>query len=113
MYLGHQCTFGVFPIGIDVAKIESTLKQESVQNNIKELEEKFKGKKGLLGIDRLDYIKGMPHRLLAFESFLKRYPTWRDKVVLVQIAVPSRTSAPKYQKLCTQVNELVGRRRNT
>jgi trehalose 6-phosphate synthase len=106
---GHQCKFGVFPIGIDVAKIESTLKLESVQNRIKELEEKFKGKKVLLGIDRLDYIKGMPHRLLAFESFLKRFPTWRDKVALVQIAVPSRTSVPKYQKLCTQVNELVGK----
>ena len=51
----------------------------------------------MLGVDRLDMIKGIPQRLLAFEKFLEEHPQWRDKVLLVQIAVPSRTDVPEYQ----------------
>jgi trehalose-6-phosphate synthase len=63
----------------------------------------------LLGVDRLDYIKGMPHKLLALEQFLTRFPEWRGKVTLIQVGVPSRTEVPEYQKLAERVNELVGR----
>jgi trehalose-6-phosphate synthase len=45
----------------------------------------------MLGVDRLDMIKGIPQKLLAFEKFLEENPTWRDRVLLVQIAVPTRT----------------------
>ena len=51
----------------------------------------------MLGVDRLDMIKGIPQKLLAFEKFLEEHPEWRDKVLLVQIAVPSRTDVPEYQ----------------
>ena len=51
----------------------------------------------MLGVDRLDMIKGIPQKLLAFEKFLEEHPQWRDKVLLVQIAVPSRTDVPEYQ----------------
>ena len=51
----------------------------------------------MLGVDRLDMIKGIPQKLLAFEKFLEENPEWRDKVLLVQIAVPSRTDVPDYQ----------------
>lgn len=51
----------------------------------------------MLGVDRLDMIKGIPQKLLAFEKFLEENPEWRDKVLLVQIAVPSRTDVPEYQ----------------
>ena len=51
----------------------------------------------MLGVDRLDMIKGIPQKLLAFEEFLEEHPEWRDKVLLVQIAVPSRTDVPEYQ----------------
>lgn len=51
----------------------------------------------MLGVDRLDMIKGIPQKLLAFEKFLEENPAWRDKVLLVQIAVPSRTDVPEYQ----------------
>ena len=54
----------------------------------------------MLGVDRLDMIKGIPQKLLAFEKFLEEHPEWRDKVLLVQIAVPSRTDVPEYQ-VCT------------
>lgn len=49
----------------------------------------------MLGIDRLDMIKGIPQRILAFEKFLEENPDWRDKVVLLQIAVPTRTDVPE------------------
>ncbi|KAK4399296.1 Alpha,alpha-trehalose-phosphate synthase [UDP-forming] 1 [Sesamum angolense] len=64
--------------------------------------------KVMLGVDRLDMIKGIPQKILAFEKFLEE-SIWRDKVVLVQIAVSNRTDVPEYQKLSSQVHEIVGR----
>jgi trehalose 6-phosphate synthase/phosphatase len=63
----------------------------------------------MLGVDRLDMIKGIPQKLLAFEMFLEKHPEWREKVLLVQIAVPTRTDVPEYQRLTSQVHEIVGR----
>lgn len=62
----------------------------------------------ILGIDRLDYMKGIPHKLMAFGCFLEHHPDWADKCVLVQLAVPSRRDVPEYQRLQRQVHELVG-----
>ena len=55
----------------------------------------------MLGVDRLDMIKGIPQKLLAFEKFLEEHPDWRDKVLLVQIAVPTRGDVPEYQVSCS------------
>jgi trehalose 6-phosphate synthase/phosphatase len=49
----------------------------------------------MLGVDRLDMIKGIPQKLLAFEMFLEKNPEWQEKVMLVQIAVPTRTDVPE------------------
>ena len=65
--------------------------------------------KVMLGVDRLDMIKGIPQKLLAFEKFLDENPEYRSSVVLVQIAVPSRLDVPEYQHLRSQVHEIVGR----
>ncbi|GJT49160.1 alpha,alpha-trehalose-phosphate synthase [UDP-forming] 1-like protein [Tanacetum coccineum] len=64
--------------------------------------------KVMLEVDRLDMIKGIPQKLLAFEKILEDNPNWRDKVVLLQIDVPTRTDVPEYQKLACQVHEIVG-----
>lgn len=53
----------------------------------------------MLGVDRLDMIKGIPQKILAFEKFLEENPNWRDKVVLLQIAVPTRTDVPECMSL--------------
>jgi trehalose 6-phosphate synthase/phosphatase len=63
----------------------------------------------LLGVDRLDYTKGIPERLRAFESLLERRPELRGRVVFVQIAVPSRSEVREYGELRRNVEELVGR----
>ena len=67
----------------------------------------------MLGVDRLDMVKGIPQKLLAYEKFLEENPQWRDKVLLVQIAVPSRTDVPEYQKLrrCGEAHGCCGRGR--
>jgi trehalose-6-phosphate synthase len=85
------------------------LKLPKVVDRINTLRQKFNGIKLLVGVDRLDYIKGVPQKLFAFEEFLNRYPEWIGKVVLVQVAVPSRSSVEEYQHLIQTVNELVGR----
>jgi trehalose 6-phosphate synthase/phosphatase len=63
----------------------------------------------MLGVDRLDMIKGIPQKLVAFEKFLDENPSYRQSVVLIQIAVPSRLDVPEYQHLRSQVHEIVGR----
>jgi trehalose 6-phosphate synthase len=63
----------------------------------------------LLGVDRLDYSKGIPERLEAFARFLELYPQWRNKVSFVQVSVPTRSEVPEYAILKGRVETLVGR----
>ncbi|XP_073159454.1 alpha,alpha-trehalose-phosphate synthase [UDP-forming] 1 [Henckelia pumila] len=106
---GRVTRVAAFPIGIDSERFIRALEVPQVQEHIKELKERFSGRKVMLGVDRLDMIKGIPQKILAFEKFLEENPHWRDKVVLLQIAVPTRTDVPEYQKLTSQVHEIVGR----
>eukprot|EP00871_Galdieria_phlegrea_P000041 jgi/Galph1/1037/GphlegSOOS_G5765.1 len=114
-YHSHFAYVGIFPIGIDPNTFYRTLENQIVQQRIQELDEKFMGKKVLLGVDRLDYIKGVPHKLLALEWLLTNIQNGCTRnyfilqVVLVQIAVPTRTEIEEYKKLASQTNELVGR----
>ncbi|XP_047308102.1 alpha,alpha-trehalose-phosphate synthase [UDP-forming] 1-like [Impatiens glandulifera] len=106
---GKLTRVAAFPIGIDSDRFIRALELPQVQDHIKELKGRFAGRKVMLGVDRLDMIKGIPQKILAFEKFLEENPDWRDKVVLLQIAVPTRTDVPEYQKLTCQVHEIVGR----
>jgi alpha,alpha-trehalose-phosphate synthase [UDP-forming] len=63
----------------------------------------------ILGVDRLDYAKGIPERLLAFEVLLDTHPGWRGRICFVQISVPSREDVPEYAELRHRVETLVGR----
>lgn len=98
-----------FPIGIDPTKFQEGLKQDTVQKRITALEQQFKGIKVMVGVDRLDYIKGIPQKLHALEVFLDDHPEWAGKVILIQVAVPSREDVEEYQNLRAVVNELVSR----
>ncbi|PSR79007.1 hypothetical protein PHLCEN_2v7194 [Hermanssonia centrifuga] len=106
---GRLAHVGTFPIGIDPSSFIDNLKKESVQKRIKSLEQRFGGVKVIVGVDRLDYIKGVPQKLHALELFLSQHPEWIGKVVLAQLAVPSRQDVEEYQNLRATVNELVGR----
>jgi len=106
---GRQTHIGTFPIGIDPESFIKGIEKPEVKNRIAELEQRFKGVKLIVGVDRLDYIKGVPQKLHALELFLTQHPEWIGKVVLVQLAVPSRQDVEEYQNLRATVNELVGR----
>ena len=106
---GNFTRVAAFPIGIDPTRFHDALATKVVQDHILELKARFKGRKVMLGVDRLDMIKGIPQKLLGYEKFLNEHPEWRDRVVLVQIAVPTRSDVPEYQKLTSQVHEIVGR----
>lgn len=108
-FLGKYVTVAAFPIGIEPDTFVEALEKPSVKARIAQLERKFEGVKLIVGIDRLDYIKGVPHKLHALEVFLTEHPEWVGKVVLVQVAVPSREDVEEYQNLRAVVNELVGR----
>lgn len=106
---GRHATIGTFPIGIEPETFFEALKQDSVIERITDLRRRFEGVKVIVGVDRLDYIKGVPQKLHALETFLEEHPEWVGKVVLVQVAVPSRQDVEEYKNLRHSVNELVGR----
>lgn len=106
---GRLAHVGTFPIGIEPGSFIENLKKDSVKQRIAQLEQRFNGVKVIVGVDRLDYIKGVPQKLHALELFLTQHPEWIGKVVLVQLAVPSRQDVEEYQNLRSTVNELVGR----
>jgi trehalose-6-phosphate synthase len=95
--------------GIDPDKFIDSMEKSSVKQQIDEYKEQFRGRKVLIGIDRLDYIKGIYNKLLGVERFLEQHPEWVGKVVLVQVAVPSRTDVPEYKRLRRTTHELVAR----
>lgn len=106
---GAYCQVGTFPIGIDPEGFVTGPQSPPVAKRIKELEQRFQGLKLIVGVDRLDYIKGVPQKMTALELFLEQHPEWIGKVVLIQLAVPSRQDVEEYQNLRSTVNELVGR----
>ncbi|GAA5986522.1 hypothetical protein JCM11641_005227 [Rhodosporidiobolus odoratus] len=107
--VGRHASVGTFPIGIEPSQFHEALMKDEVQQRIATLQRRFEGVKLIVGVDRLDYIKGVPQKLHAMEVFLEEHPEWIGKVVLVQVAVPSRQDVEEYQNLRAMVNELVGR----
>ena len=106
-----------FPMGIDYDSFHNYAiqqKQKSVKDKSplhRDIEKFFlmsPESKLILTIDRLDYSKGIAQRLRAFEYFLEKYPEFREKVSLLMICVPSRTAVDQYQKMKSEVDELVG-----
>lgn len=97
------------PIGIAPHEFTDLLtKGAGTRKQLADLKQRFGYRKLLLGVDRLDYTKGIPERLRAYRKFLKDYPEWHGKVVLIQVAVPSRERVPLYTKLRREVDELIG-----
>jgi len=99
----------ISPVGIDPEKFHQQLKTDKTQDHLKDFQKRFAGKKVLLGVDRLDYIKGIPHRLRSLERFFQKHPEMKDQVILIQVAVPSRTDVKEYINLKKEVDGLVGR----
>lgn len=109
MFEEKVVSVAAFPIGIDPGRFYETMATDLVQQRIRELEQEFEGKKVMVGVDRLDYVKGVPQKLRSFEIFLEEHPECVGSIVFIQVAVPTRGDVEEYQNLQTLVNELVGR----
>ncbi|MEM6954299.1 MAG: trehalose-6-phosphate synthase [Myxococcota bacterium] len=96
------------PIGIPVNTLRKLAASKSVASEVAELRAKIGDRKVFLGVDRLDYTKGIPERIRAFDALLSRSKEARDDLVFVQIMVPSRTDVAAYSKLKDDIDRLVG-----
>jgi trehalose 6-phosphate synthase/phosphatase len=99
----------LFPLGIDFQKFNGASNVPEVIAEREKIVENFAGKKVIFSVDRLDYTKGITHRLSGFERFLERHPEWREKVVFVLVVVPSRQIITKYSERRKLIEEQVGR----
>ncbi|KAK4064339.1 CAZyme family GT20 [Trichoderma harzianum] len=107
---GSRVQVGVFPIGIDADKVESTAWADTVNEKHAAVLKMYEGKKIIVGRDRLDSVRGVAQKLQAFERFLEMYPHWREKVVLIQVTSPTSVEAEKddpENKNASRVNELI------
>jgi trehalose 6-phosphate synthase len=108
-YEGRTVTARAFPISIDVAEIEQRAADPTVQAQSRRLRQEVgEHRRLLLGVDRLDYTKGIEQRLKAFHELLADAAVANDEVVLVQVATPSRLRVAQYQQLRERVEQLVG-----
>lgn len=99
--------FGAFPIGIDFRDFVKKASEKDVEEKAWFIHENLPESTLILGVDRLDYTKGVPYRLRAFKNTLERFPELHGKVRLIQIVVPSREIIPKYQDLKLEIEQLV------
>lgn len=104
-----------FPMGIDYDKFHNAaLKSNNTVREKAALSLRTEGEsideiKLILSIDRMDYTKGIPNRIKAFEYFLDSFPEYKGKVRLIMLAVPSRSNVSQYKKLKRRTDEFVGR----
>jgi trehalose-6-phosphate synthase len=102
----HETLVRAFPIGIDTSPVKSLSDLEIV-----ELKKKYgiHAEKIAVGVDRLDYTKGLVERVEAIERFLEKNPEWVGRFSFVQMGSPSRTHIPAYQNLANQLDQVIKR----
>lgn len=116
---GAKVTVGVFPIGIDAQHVQRlAFENPVIDEKVIALKALYEGKKIIVGRDRLDSVRGVAQKLMAFERFLETYPEWRNKVVLIQVTSPTSVEeekedsgnkiANKVSELCAKINGLYG-----
>ncbi|HUC73050.1 MAG TPA: alpha,alpha-trehalose-phosphate synthase (UDP-forming) [Stellaceae bacterium] len=89
----------VFPIGIDVATVAQKAEAADSSRHMRRLHQSLGERTLMIGVDRLDYSKGLPARFAAFRQLLETYPETRGRIVFMQIAPPSRSEVPEYQEI--------------
>ena len=90
------CEIGVFPVGVETEAFQRLARRAIESDFVREVVDSLSGRAMIIGVDRLDYSKGIPERMDAFERFLTNYPDWRGKVTYLQITPRSRSSIPEY-----------------
>lgn len=104
----REVRVGSFPISIDFSEFATRSASKEVSDEAWGIHQNLPERQLILGIDRLDYTKGIPQRLHAFRNAMRRYPDLRRNVTLIQVVVPSREDIPKYHELKSEIERLVG-----
>lgn len=99
----------LFPLGIDFEKFYDATRDPVISRLKGEIETEFRDKKILFSVDRLDYTKGITHRLLGFEKLLEQFEEWREKVIFTIVIVPSREIILRYNERKREIEEIIGR----
>jgi trehalose 6-phosphate synthase len=104
-----SCYVKSYPISVDFEKISSQADEWETEKQIEGLKKYYRLKDSLIGIgvDRIDYTKGIPERLKALDRFLEKNPQYQGKLTFIQIAVPSRVHLDEYQDIIDQIEKLV------
>ncbi|HET7849274.1 MAG TPA: trehalose-6-phosphate synthase [Pseudolabrys sp.] len=100
---------GAFPVGVETEAFARLARRAIESSFVREVLDSLSGRAMIIGVDRLDYTKGLPQRMDAFERFLNNFPEWRSKVTYLQITPRSRTGIPEYTDIGRLTGEAVGR----
>ena len=106
---GRTQAVGIYPVGIDPAEFVPDRPAPTVRTRREVLGRTIRDRRLILGVDRLDYTKGIPERIEAFSRLLREHPEWRKRVVFVQIASPSRADLAAYAEQRRRIEALLGR----
>jgi trehalose 6-phosphate synthase len=106
---GRRLQAGVFPIGIDVEEMQSLAKAAETDDDTRRLADSLSGRQLIIGVDRLDYSKGILNRIDAVGELLSSRPDYRNRITFVQIAAPSRIDVSRYRKLRREIEACAGR----
>lgn len=106
---GHTCHVGAFPISIDVEQFRQAATADGAEDEMRRIRERYAPRGGAIGIgvDRLDYSKGLPEKFKALEFLWDRYPEFRERFTFIQVAVPSRSDIEAYDDLAQKVDRQV------
>lgn len=109
VFQGHTTRVRGFPISTDFAAIETLAASQETEQRMEELRKRYRlPTENLgLGVDRLDYTKGIPERIVAIDRFLDRHPDYRERFTFLQVAPPSRVHVEEYRRLGDEVDHLV------
>ena len=106
---GKVTRVGAFPISIDFDGFNQLASSAEVADEAWYIHERLLERKLVLGVDRLDYTKGILERLKAFEILLEKHPDLHEKINLIQVVVPSRADVKEYQEMKCTIDETVGK----
>lgn len=105
---GRRVRTSAFPIGIDTEHIARQARSAASNKPVRDLRQSLQHRKLAIGVDRLDYSKGLPERFHGFERYLQRYPQQKGDMTFLQIAPVSRGSVNEYRKLRSDLERLAG-----
>ena len=106
---GRTARVGAFPIGIDTERFAALARSAPVEARVRKMRDCLKDRVGIVGVERLDYSKGIAERFQAMEALFERHPRFLERLTLVQIAAPSRFHIAEYQTMRADLEALSGR----